>query len=63
MRYLLIVLLILCGGCTCFYVKTPDVEACYCRGGDQSIEVGEFSQESDGDVPSALGALIEAWVK
>ena len=47
-------------GCSCFYIKTDEVTAFYCRGGDQSIEYKEFNQESEGKAPSGFfGMLLE----
>ena len=62
MKKLLLIALLsfLLQGCVCGYIKTPEITAWYCRGGDQSIEYKEFSQESEGKVPSGFfGWLLE----
>ncbi len=57
---LLISVCLMLQGCACFYVRTPELTACYCRVGDQSIEYKEFNQESEGRVPSGFfGMLLE----
>ena len=55
---LLISVCLMLQGCACFYIKTPELTAWYCRGGDQSIEYKEFSQESEGEVPSGFFGMV-----
>jgi hypothetical protein len=56
---LICTLCLLLSGCACFSVKYKTADICYCRVGDQKLKVGDISQESEGKVPSGLGAIIE----
>lgn len=60
---LIIVVGLMLQGCTCFRIKTPELDVCYCRGGDQSIEYKEFEQESEGKVPSGFFGMIMELIK
>jgi hypothetical protein len=48
-------------GCVCTRVKTDDLDLCYCRGGQMTVVVDKdgIKTESDGKVPSGIGALID----
>ncbi len=63
---LLISVCLILQGCACWYIKTPEFTACYCRAGSQKVSVDEegLKQESDGTTPSGLlGSLIELLAK
>jgi hypothetical protein len=53
-------LALMLAGCACVGVKTDKVAIGYCRCGDQKIKIGDFQQESDGDMPTGLGTIIDA---
>ena len=60
---ILLIAAMMLSGCACFCIKTPEIAACYCRAGDQSIEYKEFSQESEGKAPSGFFGMLLEFIK